>query len=113
MTCHDPHRNAEKSPGFYESKCRKCHKLDAVKGVATMVHNRDASMRSGTACPVDSAGGCLDCHMPRVRDATPHMTFTDHHIRVHRAAPTDGDRKSKFTGHSTPAPMEKGSNRQK
>jgi formate-dependent nitrite reductase cytochrome c552 subunit len=28
--------------------------------------------------------GCIDCHMPAVKDVVPHSTFTDHFIRVHR-----------------------------
>ena len=37
---------------------------------------------SRSACTVNPSSGCLSCHMPAVKTAVPHSTFTDHHIRV-------------------------------
>jgi tetratricopeptide (TPR) repeat protein len=65
VTCHDPHRNAETSPPFYEGKCLSCH----------------ASGR--TPCPVNPASGCIECHMPRTWVPQTHAFKTDHNIRVH------------------------------
>ena len=70
VTCHDPHRDVETSPGSYESKCLACH------GAAARPR-----------CPVNPERGCIGCHMPTVRGAVPHSPFTDHHIRVHPAGP--------------------------
>jgi tetratricopeptide (TPR) repeat protein len=67
VTCHNPHRDAETSPTFYEAKCIECH------GPAATSH-----------CPINPTRDCIGCHMPTVRDAIPHSPFTDHHIRVHR-----------------------------
>jgi len=92
-TCHNPHRDAESSASSYEEKCLKCH------SDAPADHNRGDGTRpvslppgaSRVACPVNPKNGCISCHMPTVKDAMPHSTFTDHHIRVHRA-PASGRR---------------------
>jgi hypothetical protein len=70
VTCHDPHRNAERSPTFYEAKCLDCH-----------------GRTSTTRCSVQPARDCIGCHMPTIRNAVPHTPFTDHHIRVHSFLP--------------------------
>lgn len=70
LTCHDPHHDAEKEPAFYEAKCLACHQA--------------GRMGTRTVCPVNPAKDCVGCHMPAVRAAVPHSTFTDHQIRVHR-----------------------------
>jgi len=69
LTCHDPHRDAETSARFYESRCLSCH---------------EASKPNTVACRVSPATRCLECHMPVVEDAVPHTPFTDHWIRVHK-----------------------------
>jgi hypothetical protein len=66
VTCHDPHRDAETAPAFYEAKCLDCH------GPLT-----------ARRCPVNPTRDCIGCHMPTVRRAAMHSTFTDHHIRIH------------------------------
>src|SRR5262249_13251981 len=66
LTCHDPHRNAQTSPAFYESKCLDCHGPQAP-----------------TRCPVNPRRDCIGCHMPTIRGAVPHAMFTDHDIRIH------------------------------
>ncbi len=64
-TCHDPHKNAETSPVYYESKCLACHGPGK------------------TPCPVNAASGCIECHMPRIWVQPTHAFKSDHNIRVH------------------------------
>ena len=64
VTCHDPHRNAERAAAPYEAKCLSCH--DAGK----------------TTCPVNPAKGCVGCHMPRAWWEPTHSFQSDHHIRI-------------------------------
>jgi tetratricopeptide (TPR) repeat protein len=95
LTCHSPHRNAETSPGFYESKCLECHSV------------RVDAAGSSTACPVNPTKGCISCHMPRVQTDAPHTTFTDHRIHVVRKGdPAAAAGPEKVTGpdHSNPGP---------
>jgi hypothetical protein len=33
-------------------------------------------------CPVDSAKGCIECHMPSAWQESTHSIKTDHYIRV-------------------------------
>lgn len=68
MTCHDPHTNAEHRVEFYEAKCLSCH----TKGSPT----------GETVCPVNQVTGCVKCHMPEDSHSMPHITFTDHRIRI-------------------------------
>jgi tetratricopeptide (TPR) repeat protein len=80
VTCHNPHRDVETSAAFYQSKCLTCHPARA-----TAAAKREAGPQlTWSPCPVNPAGDCLDCHMPRVKDAVPRTVFTDHQIRVHR-----------------------------
>jgi tetratricopeptide (TPR) repeat protein len=80
LTCHDPHRNAEKSPAFYEAKCLECH---ANRAAAPSQRAGPPARHRTTVCPVNPKEGCVPCHMPTVKTAIPHSTFTDHHIRIH------------------------------
>ncbi len=64
-TCHDPHKNAETAPAYYEARCLSCH-------------------GSGkTPCPVNPAKGCIACHMPKTWVQPTHAYKSDHNIRVH------------------------------
>ena len=76
LTCHDPHREAERTAAFYETKCLSCHSPERAGPT------RPAGR--GTACKINPTTGCLDCHMPKVPVADLHTTLTDHYIRVHR-----------------------------
>ncbi len=68
-TCHDPHKNAETDPAFYESRCLSCH-------------------GSGkTPCPINPAKGCIACHMPKTWVQPTHAFKSDHNIRVHPQKP--------------------------
>ena len=41
--------------------------------------------RPGTPiCPVNPATDCVSCHMPKVKDPSRPVSYTDHHIRIHR-----------------------------
>ena len=86
VTCHDPHRDAEMSHGYYDAKCLTCHdptvesprpqpEGDGARPIAV-----DPSMPR-TACPVEPEGDCVNCHMPARSGLFPHTTFTDHNIR--------------------------------
>jgi hypothetical protein len=77
VTCHDPHRDVKTSAAHYESKCLECHPASASGHEGT----REKSNPGQSPCPVNPRGHCLDCHMPKVRDATPRTVFTDHWIR--------------------------------
>lgn len=79
LTCHNPHRDAETSAVFYESKCLSCHAAGPTKGA------KDGGHRP-VSCPVNPTNGCLPCHMPVEKQAIPHATFSDHHIRVHQGS---------------------------
>jgi tetratricopeptide (TPR) repeat protein len=86
MTCHDPHRNAAKSPVYYEKKCLSCH--SGTRRSRSERSRSDLESSSHTPppsiCPVNSTKGCIGCHMPSVKNVVPHSSFTDHFIRVHR-----------------------------
>jgi tetratricopeptide (TPR) repeat protein len=86
LTCHSPHRDAgARSATSYESRCLACHAHD-TRPPATNLPSRAPTLPEGARraiCPVNSTGGCLSCHMPLVKGAVPHTTFTDHHIRIH------------------------------
>ena len=69
LTCHNPHRDDEEPVKFYETKCLTCH---SQKNAAQ------------TACRVNPATNCLNCHMPKVPAAILHSSLTDHYIRVRK-----------------------------
>ncbi len=87
MTCHDPHRNAAKSPAHYEEKCLSCH---SGTGRTTRTERSRSNLESlshtpgRSVCPVNPKKDCIGCHMPSVKNVVPHSSFTDHFIRVHR-----------------------------
>ena len=69
--CHDPHRDRERNPAFYDAKCTACHSSGS-KG-----------KRVAKTCPVGKQQ-CVTCHMPKYDLPGSHFKFTDHHIRVVR-----------------------------
>jgi hypothetical protein len=91
VTCHNPHRDADTDPSYYETRCLACHgPAGSAVEMAGRVALPDGVRR--TSCPVDPAANCLECHMPQRKAAVPHAVFTDHHIRVHREpAPADAE----------------------
>lgn len=64
LSCHNPHEDANKSESYYVAKCLGCHERQ----------NR---------CKAGKTNNCVGCHMQR-RSPAPHLTFTDHRIRVYR-----------------------------
>ncbi len=86
LTCHDPHREVEKTASDYEAKCLSCH--SSGQGGPSSTPATDAG--SGRACPVNPAKDCLNCHMPKVPVSDLHTTLTDHYIRIHRPAKSGG-----------------------
>jgi hypothetical protein len=63
ITCHNPHRDAERDPTAYERTCRSCHDTGSSR------------------CPVNPRDGCVGCHMPQ-REVTRGVHMADHWIRV-------------------------------
>ena len=83
-TCHDPHKNAEKSVEFYESRCLECHASSPLVTSRSTAPSTELERLVPTACPVQPKNGCIACHMPKVTTPVVHTRFTDHFIRVHR-----------------------------
>ena len=75
VACHDPHRDVERAPAFYDSKCLACHVSDAKEA--------KTKERAAAACPVAKTE-CVKCHMPKVEIPETHARFTDHWIRTVR-----------------------------
>jgi formate-dependent nitrite reductase cytochrome c552 subunit len=89
-SCHDPHQDAETSHVFYESKCLTCHssKTETADPVRLSKNDKTRPIEvldyvKRVACPVNPRSNCIECHMPAVKGAVPHTSFTDHYIRVH------------------------------
>lgn len=74
-TCHDPHRDAETSATYYESKCLTCHASGPGKPTSPERVTR-------TTCPVNPTKDCLGCHMPTTMIPITHHSVTDHYIRI-------------------------------
>jgi hypothetical protein len=94
VTCHDPHRNVESAPAWYDARCQECHgPSDSATGrSAGSVHRPSRSVPvAATSCPIQPARDCINCHMPKVKIPTAHTLFTDHFIRVHRDSGRDAD----------------------
>ena len=70
VTCHDPHGGPTAFRSHAEAKCQGCHSVQAVVA---------------STCPRRQESSCLACHM-RQTTPVPHLTFTDHRIRVYPAA---------------------------
>ncbi|MDB5350692.1 MAG: hypothetical protein JWN86_1939 [Planctomycetota bacterium] len=90
VTCHSPHRDAEKSARFYEAKCLACHGPESSPAsphamtISSHATPRLPATARRVTCPVNPSQGCISCHMPPATGPMPHSTFTDHEIRVHR-----------------------------
>lgn len=74
-SCHDPHRELETDPLFYDSKCAACHTSDA--------NLSKVGKKMAKLCPTGKQK-CTTCHMPRTNLPGSHTTFNDHFIRVVR-----------------------------
>lgn len=84
VTCHNPHRDASQNSSDYEGICLQCHPI--AKERDGRPHSEGTAARVWSACAAGAERDCLSCHMPRVKDAIPRTTFTDHYIRVRREA---------------------------
>ncbi len=94
VTCHDPHNSARvTSTAQYEARCLSCHaatgriRSTAHAELPSPVQARLISQPAARACPVNSAQGCVRCHMPQVRIDSLHLNLADHYIRIHRPKP--------------------------
>lgn len=63
-TCHDPHDRTANDRRIYIEKCLQCHQTPQQ-----------------VTCSVNSAGDCIQCHMPAV-EWTSGIRFHDHQIRI-------------------------------
>ena len=91
VTCHDPHKDAETSPAYYEAKCLACHASPSKMTASTPAHPQQAEATRRSSCPINPGRDCLSCHMPKVAYDWLHGSFTDHYIRVHRSPVRDRD----------------------
>jgi tetratricopeptide (TPR) repeat protein len=99
VTCHNPHRDADTDPGYYEAKCLACHGPAGTQpdpGAPPADDDRPRVVAlppdsRRTSCPVEPRANCLECHMPQAKGQIPHTVFTDHHIRVRRGPATVGE----------------------
>jgi hypothetical protein len=80
LACHNPHKNDETDPVFFDVKCLACHSPSVQKpGTASAPRTRVTH-----ACRVGKRL-CVSCHMPKYEIPASHFKFTDHDIRVVRA----------------------------
>lgn len=71
LTCHDPHRPAERSVEIYTAKCLVCHGTEAAQNIG--------------CSSTETAANCLNCHMPKV-SVVDKLGLTDHWIRIRTAS---------------------------
>jgi hypothetical protein len=77
IACHDPHQQLETDDASYDRNCLTCH-----------AHGPGAKKTAdhpGAPCPA-ATKNCASCHMPKVLVPEMHANFTDHRIRIVRAA---------------------------
>ncbi len=85
VSCHDPHDRSSSDRTIYERVCLSCHQTPRQGKSEEREHAMFHPFAS-SVCPVSPLQGCIACHMPGV-DSGQHIMFSDHWIRVHRAAP--------------------------
>lgn len=79
IACHDPHQPLRKDGVAYDVKCLACHGAGAAPVAGA----------TAAACKVGKTN-CASCHMPKVEVPQAHASFTDHDIRIVRAASVVG-----------------------
>ena len=84
VTCHNPHRDAETSEQWYESRCLQCHSSSGPTASHAGGTTSGVQAHRPSSCPVQPTRGCIACHMPRRETTMAHTPFTDHFIRIHR-----------------------------
>jgi tetratricopeptide (TPR) repeat protein len=82
VTCHNPHKNASRTPSDYERICLKCH--PSAKDLERRADRAGARASVWSPCLTGADHDCLSCHMPRVSNAVARAAFTDHFIRVRK-----------------------------
>jgi hypothetical protein len=80
VTCHNPHRDADRDPAHYEKVCLQCHPDQGSSNKRSS--HALAQGKTWASCPTGAKRDCLKCHMPKIREAVPRTTFTDHHIQI-------------------------------
>lgn len=76
VTCHDPHKSiGAMDTMVYVNKCQSCHSGSVECGAPDSLQ-------------MAMSGNCITCHMPKGGTSDiPHVTFTDHKIRVVKDEP--------------------------
>jgi hypothetical protein len=77
LACHNPHVNVSRDSASYDPKCLACH-------APSKPHSSGAVNPKAKVCPV-AGSNCARCHMPKVKQASGNLTFTDHFIRIVKA----------------------------
>jgi len=79
LTCHDPHRDDDHTPGVQEAKCLACHRGGSESPARAAA---DAGVVQARVCQVNPRRDCLSCHMPKVPVPVLRTSLTDHYIRI-------------------------------
>jgi Cytochrome c554 and c-prime len=79
LACHNPHKNDEHDPVFFDATCLACHPSSAEKPASASPSRK----RLAHSCRVGKQL-CVSCHMPKYEMPGSHFKFTDHDIRVVR-----------------------------
>lgn len=77
LACHNPHEPLVHESGSYDHACLRCHAQSSSRNLG--------SDRRITACRISNKN-CVSCHMPKIEIPGMHHAFTDHRIRIVRAA---------------------------
>ena len=80
LACHNPHKNDEPDPAFFDAKCLACHSSSVQKPTAAS----PSRTRMAHGCRVGKQL-CVSCHMPKYEIPGSHFKFTDNDIRMVRA----------------------------
>lgn len=81
LTCHNPHEDAHSREDlFYTEKCVACHR--DVPQPNARCQRATRPNNTGQSVINNRQRNCLPCHMRRT-SPLPHLTFTDHQIRVY------------------------------
>lgn len=78
-TCHDPHGNVSRDENRYRNICLSCH---GGPPVHPRGRPRPPLRESTRPCPVQPAGNCIPCHMPRQSIGIRSVTSTNHWIKA-------------------------------
>ena len=84
ITCHNPHQSVKATQlGYFNTKCESCHTHQSV---------RDCT-------DPNTSANCINCHMKKSGTVDiPHVSVTDHFIRVYDQDQGEKKPKQEFTG---------------